>query len=145
MTSDLREPITDVLATCADDHCLVAWIAADIRQAAPALTNDELKRLTIAIVKALLDAGLVQAGIPDGSSFNAGPDSSDVLARRLADHWDLPATHQDEVQYSMWLTATPSGEAVVRGEGDADVVDGVVTAARQALAEMASDRRPTHS
>jgi len=94
--------LLSVLEKCARDHTLVAWIATEIRRTAPTLSPGDVRRVTASIVKALLDAELVQAGIPDGSGFIAEHVPSKEIARRISERWDLPAESPNEVQYSLW-------------------------------------------
>jgi hypothetical protein len=130
----LRDLVADVLDACTDDHCMIAWIEADIEQQAAGSSADDVKRLTIAIVRTLLDAGLVEAGIPEGSEFHADGACPMDIARRIADHWEAPIDDLADVRYSLWLSATPSGEAVAHGEGDGAVLDRVAEEVGIALA-----------
>jgi hypothetical protein len=138
----LRDLIADVLDACTEDHCLLAWIAADIQQAAPRLTDGEVKCVTMAILKSLLEAGLIQMGVPDGSAFHREDASPEETLRRIDDHWGLPIDDADDVQYSLWVSATPSGEAVARGETDDAVLDHVASAANMALRVDGCTRPP---
>lgn len=119
----LRDLVADVLDACTDDHCLLAWIAADVQQQVPGSSAEDVKRVTVAIVRSLLEAGLVKAGIPDGSAFHADDGSPVDIIRRIADHWEAPIDDAADVQYSLWLSATPSGEAVAQGATDGGVLD----------------------
>jgi hypothetical protein len=134
----LRTLVRNALEMAADDHTLLAWLAAEIRRGLPALTDTEVTDLTIAVVRALLDKGLVQAGIPDGTSFRPEQATSEELARRIAARWHLPPAANDDVQYSLWLSATSSGEALAKGEVDEGILDAVVAAAVRALSGEAS-------
>ena len=129
----LRSLLRNALEMAADDHTLLAWLAAEVRRAVPTLTDDEVKDLTIAVVRALLENGLVEAGIPDGSGFRPERTASQELARRIAARWHLPAANNDDVQYSLWLSATSSGEALAKGEADGDMLEAAVAAAGRAL------------
>jgi hypothetical protein len=117
----------------ADDHTLLAWLAAEVRREVPTGTDAEVKDLTIAIVRALLGAGLVEAGIPDGSDFHPEDTTSEELARVITVRWHLPAADNDDVHYSLWLSATSSGEALAKGEVDGDMLEAAVAAAGRAL------------
>jgi len=130
--------LLSVLEKCARDHTLVAWIATEIRRTAPTLSPGDVRRVTASIVKALLDAELVQAGIPDGSGFIAEHVPSKEIARRISERWDLPAESPNEVQYSLWLSATPRGEAVSTAKAGEGVLEGAVAAACRTLACEAS-------
>ncbi|MDB5065457.1 MAG: hypothetical protein JWM18_1891, partial [Chloroflexi bacterium] len=117
-TATTSHPAGLAFEMAADDHTLLAWLAAEVRREVPTLTDAEVKDLTIAVVRALLDNGLVEAGIPDGSGFRPEHTTSEELARRIAARWHLPAADKDDVQYSLWLSATSSGEALAKGAVD---------------------------
>jgi hypothetical protein len=134
----LRTLVRNALEMAADDHTLLAWLAAEMRRGVPTLTDAEVKDLTIAVVRALLDNGLVQAGIPDGSGFRPEQTTSQELARRIASRWHLAAADNDDVQYSLWLSATSSGEALAKGDINGDMLESTVAAAGRALTGEAS-------
>lgn len=131
--SQLATILASALEMTADDHTLVAWLAADVRRVMPGLNDDEVKVLTIAVVTALLDEGLVQVGIPDGPRFKSDTSSAQEIARRIADRWQVPVGDDHDVQYSLWISATPVGEEMARGKASQDAIGAAVRAADEAL------------
>ncbi|MEA2616437.1 MAG: hypothetical protein QOE72_2220 [Chloroflexota bacterium] len=122
-TSTLRELVRDVLAMSFDDHSLIAWVASELRRQLPQLNDDDLRVLTATITQALLEAGLVEVGVPAGRQFVAENTSPDQVARRIKDRWSLPPHNANEVLNSLWISATDLGEAAADGRAGADAVE----------------------
>lgn len=122
-TSTLRELVRDVPAMSSDDHSVIAWVASELRRQHPRLTDDDLRVLTATITQALLEAGLVEVGVPAGRQFVAEHISPHQVARRIKDRWSLPPHNADEVLNSLWISATDLGEAAADGRAGTDALE----------------------
>jgi hypothetical protein len=141
LSDPLRRAVDDILAWAVDDHSSVAVAESAIAHEIGPEPIERLRMLTAITVEALLRAGLIEVGLPQGGpAFLVDDSPPERIAQRVYDEWDAEPY---PAQIALWMNATPLGEQAHTGTAP-EHLDKAVAWARRA-AERRGVTVPTES
>jgi hypothetical protein len=128
----LRTVMESILDWCVDDHSWVFAAESAVADQYGTHPRENVRILTSAAVEAMLQAGLIEVGVPrGGSDFLVDPSPPDVTGQRIYSEWDADPYAAQAV---IWMNATSLGHAVHAGAAAVEPLDRAVAWAREAAA-----------
>lgn len=107
----------ELVLDAADDYIDLSWVIHDVREAFGVTDDTELMFHTVAVLHALLDDGLLRAGVPTREGgFEPWQEDTGAVVDRIISEWrELGRT--PNLWEVVWLDATEAGEAYAERVG----------------------------
>jgi hypothetical protein len=110
---DIQPTKKNFLLFCDDDWAGLWVLISDVRQDFPKLSQDQVRETTLAILRDLLEEGLIQAGQPVGrGKFDPWKSVTDETIQRIRDEW-IKLGRDPIIGDVTWLEITQKGVDLV--------------------------------
>lgn len=109
----LSEIISDILSRGLDDWIDLAEVATVVKNFGPKISNNEVRDMSVAVVRELLQSGLMQVGDLARDGFHPWQLALGESVARIEDEW-VALGRRPAVGEICWLHNTEAGNAKAR-------------------------------
>jgi hypothetical protein len=114
---EIDEASRGILLDCAEDYVGLWVVIREVRRFLPSEATDaEVRDRTLRVLRQLLEANLIQAGLPrpDGTKFDSWNLSADDTIERIAQEWET-LIDEPNIGDIVWFWTTEDGDHMVGG------------------------------
>jgi hypothetical protein len=110
-SKELVALLDDILDECEDDHVGLWSVVREVRSSLANVPSDDVKDVTLELLKFLLHRGLIEAGYPaaNGTDFEPWGLSADEAIARIDREWSALG-HEPNIGEVVWFTSRDQAE-----------------------------------
>jgi hypothetical protein len=115
----MASPLVDeLLGRGLDDWVSLAEVVGLVRQAVPQVNEEDLQENCVALIRDVVDAGLMTLGEVSDGGFFEWQEPLDEAIGRIREAWDTKP--ETEWWFACWLANTPAGDSRARSLNSRD-------------------------